>query len=975
MSLRNVLIFAFGTASVALAVRPATAQIMMQGFYWDTPTGGAWYDSVRVRIPELKAAGISTMWLPPPAKGAGGGFSMGYDPFDHYDVGEYNQKGTVETRFGSRAELQALLTRMHSTSGGEARMDALADAVLNHMSGGNGEYNPVVETFVATFGGPPNYRNYPLGSRYHVLNNTTAGTTYDLLIDARRDGQSYTGYTLQLYYPGMTTFSTVAESEPANNTRGAVVLPTTVQTVTSNTYRNTNLPSDRDYDWVTFTVPVDGYVEIKLFGGDDLDIRPTLYKSGSGTPEPIQLYTYTAFDYAAHGHGDPQFSKNYRHFRPGDSGDNIDPPYNNQQFGQDISYYTDSRYMAEGLDNWGNWLTDQIGFDGFRLDLVKGITNDYTKEWFYRNNVPKPISGPDVYRPAQPLRFAVGEYFDGNLSFVQSWIDGNDRRASAFDFPLYYKLKDMANNTSGGFDMNQLAGANSSLSRQDPTKAVTFADNHDTDRDGGPSGITSDKLMAYAYILTQEGFPCVFWRDYYTFKLRYPINRLMAIHEALAGGTTTVLYQDADLLILQRNGDGTRPGLVLVLNDNASTVRGAFVNTKFTNTTLRDMTGQYANQTTDGSGGANLYAPARGYTVYGPEFSAVGASGVAEGFLRAGQTLDLFDGTTGNPQLLSTLGVADAGGFYGLRLERTATQPTGTTANVALPLDFRFLADGTSTGALNATVTYIYPQSTYDAYVAAGGTAPESALRVYRRNPATGLYQLAGTSQSADPALNRITVSGQNAFGEFAIAPDGLTDTALPVEGVRFTATPSSGGVRLSWTTQAEHDNAGFELVRLTKRGGAEQTIATMATAPELRGGGTTSSPSHYAFTDRATAAATAYVYRLRSVDLGGVRHDVATVEATTADVAAPLSWQLSEAQPNPFNPSTELLYQVGTAGPVRLVVFDALGREVAMLVNRPQAAGAYRVRFDGAALPSGLYVARLTGPGFVQTRTMSLVK
>jgi hypothetical protein len=94
---------------------------------------------------------------------------------------------------------------------------------------------------------------------------------------------------------------------------------------------------------------------------------------------------------------------------------------------------------------------------------------------------------------------------------------------------------------------------------------------------------------------------------------------------------------------------------------------------------------------------------------------------------------------------------------------------------------------------------------------------------------------------------------------------------------------------------------------------------------------------------------------------------------------------------PNPFNPNTRIQYTVGRssrsasgadrrglglgAGNVKLVVYDLLGRELAVLVNEPKAPGTYEVRFDASGLASGVYVYRLTAGSFVQARTMLLLK
>jgi alpha-amylase len=100
--------------------------VVFQAFYWDVSQGGNWYNTIASKAAELKTAGFTHFWFPPPTKGASGGYSMGYDLYDHYDLGNYYQKGTVETRFGSLSELQAAAA---------ACENVLLDLVANHMAG------------------------------------------------------------------------------------------------------------------------------------------------------------------------------------------------------------------------------------------------------------------------------------------------------------------------------------------------------------------------------------------------------------------------------------------------------------------------------------------------------------------------------------------------------------------------------------------------------------------------------------------------------------------------------------------------------------------------------------------------------------------------------------------------------------------------------------------------------------------------
>lgn len=109
----------------------------MQAFYWDVEPRGEWWKSIEPKLTTWKALGVDKIWLPPATKGMSGSFSMGYDPFDYFDFGEFDQMGTIKTRFGSRAELEQLIAKAHSLE-----IDIVADVVLNHNSGGQLEYNP-----------------------------------------------------------------------------------------------------------------------------------------------------------------------------------------------------------------------------------------------------------------------------------------------------------------------------------------------------------------------------------------------------------------------------------------------------------------------------------------------------------------------------------------------------------------------------------------------------------------------------------------------------------------------------------------------------------------------------------------------------------------------------------------------------------------------------------------------------------------
>jgi len=130
---------------------------MMQGFYWDVTPGGVWYDTLAHRAEALGRAGFTGIWLPPPSKGGGGGFDVGYTPYDYYDLGEFDSwpgdvspgdGSAIPTRYGTRTQLENAIGSLQ-----DAGMRVYMDIVLNHRSGGVLEANPFAEFYTDRSGG------------------------------------------------------------------------------------------------------------------------------------------------------------------------------------------------------------------------------------------------------------------------------------------------------------------------------------------------------------------------------------------------------------------------------------------------------------------------------------------------------------------------------------------------------------------------------------------------------------------------------------------------------------------------------------------------------------------------------------------------------------------------------------------------------------------------------------------------------
>jgi alpha-amylase len=251
-------------------------------------------------------------------------------------------------------------------------------------------------------------------------------------------------------------------------------------------------------------------------------------------------------------------------------------------------------HCAGGLIDAADWLTRALGVQGYRLDDMKGVSTVFLIRLLNHG--------------AMKNKFAFGEFADGNLSLVRSWTEAVQHRASAIDFPLHFMLKDMCNNPDG-FDMSQLDHAG--LAGADPQGAVTFVENHDTDRGGFGGPIVRNKLLAYAYVLTSEGYPAVFYRDYSKdkncFGLNDSIDRLIWIHEKLAAGETTQRWKDNGLFVYERLGGRH---LLVGLNKDSKGDRTVKVQSAFPpHTRLEDYAGHSDTVSTDGQKNVTITIP------------------------------------------------------------------------------------------------------------------------------------------------------------------------------------------------------------------------------------------------------------------------------------------------------------------------------------------------------------------------------
>ncbi|MEM6335421.1 MAG: T9SS type A sorting domain-containing protein [Bacteroidota bacterium] len=215
----------------------------------------------------------------------------------------------------------------------------------------------------------------------------------------------------------------------------------------------------------------------------------------------------------------------------------------------------------------------------------------------------------------------------------------------------------------------------------------------------------------------------------------------------------------------------------------------------------------------------------------------------------------------------------------------------------------------------------------------------------------------------------------QSSFQVFAFTHGRSMSSAsisspLPVELASFEARVQGGDVVLEWVTATETSNAGFAVEMRS-----EACVGENCAFQEIdfvEGAGTTDESRLYAYTV-ADPGAGRYTFRLRQVDFDGAFEYSPEVEAT---VTIPDTYQLSEAYPNPFNPSATMSLTMATTQAVTAKLYDTQGRLVrSVFAGTLSGQQSHTLRIDGASLASGTYLLHVKGAEFQATRKLTLAK
>jgi photosystem II stability/assembly factor-like uncharacterized protein len=190
------------------------------------------------------------------------------------------------------------------------------------------------------------------------------------------------------------------------------------------------------------------------------------------------------------------------------------------------------------------------------------------------------------------------------------------------------------------------------------------------------------------------------------------------------------------------------------------------------------------------------------------------------------------------------------------------------------------------------------------------------------------------------------------------------TNGGVPVELTSFTATTNGKEIILNWSTATELNNQGYEIER------SEDNISFNKIG-FVPGFGTTTEQHNYSYSDQSAISGTNY-YRLKQVDYDGSYEysDVVEVDFRTFN-----SYLLEQCYPNPFNPTTTIGFGIQDKSNVIITILNAIGEEVAVVLNEEREPGYHKVEFNAVNLPSGVYFYQLKAGSFIDTKKMILIK
>lgn len=415
--------------------------VIFQAFEWHIENDGNLYKELKNKAKNLKDNGIDALWLPPVFKGTGQN-DVGYGIYDLYDLGEFDQKGTVRTKYGTLEELRELIEELHNHD-----MKVYIDIVLNHKAAAD------------------------FTEEFEAVQVDEEDRTKEIT-----DPQTIEGWT-GFNFPGR-------------------------EGKYSDFEWNYHHFSGIDYDQKTGTKGV-----FKIIGEDKYWSNGVSNEKGN--------YDYLMFADIDHNHPE----------------------------------------VREELFTWSEWLTKHIQIDGMRLDALKHIDGEFMQEFIKH-----------VEEHTDHEMYFFGEYWIYDTEEKNKYLYETKYHTDLFDVALHYNMVEASMNEE--YDIRQIF--DNTLVNEHPMIAVTFVDNHDSQPGQSLESFVEPwfKKIAYGLILLRkDGYPCVFYGDYYGIGGEEPIdghkemiNQLLDIRKTYAYGEQETYMENENLMGWVRFGNDEHPG-------------------------------------------------------------------------------------------------------------------------------------------------------------------------------------------------------------------------------------------------------------------------------------------------------------------------------------------------------------------------------------------------------------------------------
>lgn len=444
--------------------------VMMQYFHWYINDQMKLWKKLENDAKHLHDIGISAIWMPPAYKGAGGKNDTGYGVYDMYDLGEFDQKGSVETKYGSKDDYLSSIQSLHKYD-----IDVYGDIVLNHRIGAD-EYEIVI-----------------------------------------------------------------AKEVNRLNTRQIISDEETIKVATKFTFPNRHQKySDFTWNWTHF----DG------IDYDEYTHRNTIFLFKNKTWEEQVDDEHGNYDYLM----------------------GADLDFNNPETVQEVYH-------------WAKWYLDLTNIDGLRLDAIKHISASFYKEF---------LSNMRQYSHKE--LFTVGEYWHGDVHHLIHYLQEVDFTMSLFDVPLHYHFYDASQNEN--YDMRTIF--DDTLVKIYPMNSVTFVDNHDTEPSQSLGSFIADwfKPLAYAFILLRlEGYPCVFYGDYYGIEYenvsakKDMLDKLLYLRENYNHGQQDDYFDHPHIIGWVKRGDEIHKPLVVIMSNQQGGIKQMHVGKQYAGMIFYDYLG------------------------------------------------------------------------------------------------------------------------------------------------------------------------------------------------------------------------------------------------------------------------------------------------------------------------------------------------------------------------------------------------